>query len=164
MDSLTGALSGLQLSSYEQRFADIISFVNSVRPPPYYDTTGSVWPISDDEEIVSQQLASPFTQGGLLILLQDPRVYHPWQRGIEAVCNDCRTLSTLEIDLRKASGCNTTLRENVSVLDTHAFMPGVCWKKLTPNEQRRLESLVAEAIKAKKPDVILCMGKVSYFS
>lgn len=47
--------------------------------------------IPQDEKAVTQDIAKPYCVGGLLVLLMQPRLDHPWQDGMSAVVTDCPT-------------------------------------------------------------------------
>ncbi|KAF9882843.1 hypothetical protein FE257_004955 [Aspergillus nanangensis] len=93
--------------------------------------------IPDEEIEGTRQLAGPFTRGGLLILLIEPLAHHPWQAGIDHVIIDCH---------------------DISVLDLRPFIWSGLRNKLQEDQLVQLHDLVFEAIRAKRPDTILCMG------
>jgi len=115
--------------------------------------------VSDEEFAVSAHLAAPFSPGGLLILLKEPLRKHPWKSGVAKVVAECPTLASIKEGLKQAG--NLSLQEEVSIIDRWPFLPQPT--KAKPNKARgtkRLDQLLLNAICAKQPDVILCMGRV----
>ncbi|KAI1423510.1 hypothetical protein F5Y12DRAFT_798346 [Xylaria sp. FL1777] len=112
-----------------------------------------------DEIRVTSQLAGPATTGGILITLKQPRYNHPFDKGIDAVIHDCETFRALE-ELFKVASCDTlTLQQHVSLIDLLPFTPqrveSVSIKSLKDSfEASRM------AIYAKRPDVVLCAGRI----
>lgn len=78
--------------------------------------------IPDEEIDCTRQLAGPFTRGGLIILLIEPRAHHPWGAGIHRVILDCLTLRALEEGVRIGSNETLSLIDDVSVLDLRPFI------------------------------------------
>lgn len=114
--------------------------------------------ISPDERSVTRQLQGPFTKGGLLALLWQPRGNHPWQQGFATVIANCPGLDALnEGLLRNLSG---GLSGAVSLLDIWAFLPKYITDTMKQEELDYLAALVISAIRAKQPDCVLCMGQV----
>jgi hypothetical protein len=154
MEEITDGLSGIDLESrattfYEKAFNKIVKFAKSVR--------GSS--ISSEELEVTKTLAGPFTCGGILILLLEPRSYHPWREGTEAVIRDCKSLDILREGIQIGSKRTLSLKDDVSLLDLRPFL-AKCNYTLEDAEWNKLYDLVFLAIKAKRPDVLLCMAKV----
>ena len=116
--------------------------------------------IPDDELTVTKALAEPFTSGGLLVLLLEPRRYHPWSRGTGAVISNCPTLDSLNEGIQIGSGDTLSLY-TVSTIDLHPFLPRHDHAALECGKQEELNKIVFTAIEAKHPDVVLCMSKVS---
>ena len=117
--------------------------------------------IPQDEKTVTQEIAKPYCVGGLLVLLMQPRLDHPWQDGMSAVVADCPTLDALN---EAVSTCGFDgLGRDVSVLDLWALLPPSETMRLTKAQLQGIESRVMAAIEAKRPDCILCMGKVRKF-
>lgn len=138
--------------TFEQLFWKIVKYASELRNHR----------IPDEEIDCTRQLAGPFSRGGLLILLIEPREHHPWQAGIRRVILDCRTLRALEEGVGIGSNETLSLTNDISVLDLRPFI----WSGLRNNIQKdqlvQLHDLVFEAIRAKRPDTILCMGEVSF--
>lgn len=118
--------------------------------------------IPDEEIDCTRQLAGPFTRGGLIILLIEPRAHHPWGAGIHRVILDCLTLRALEEGVRIGSNETLSLIDDVSVLDLRPFIWSGLRNKLQEDQLVQLYDLVFEAICAKRPDTVLCMGEVSF--
>ncbi|KAG5923544.1 hypothetical protein E4U42_004930 [Claviceps africana] len=111
--------------------------------------------LSDSEKEITKQLASPFTTGGLLVLLLQPRSDHRWDEGLDDVIKCCPSLALVDEELQL---CGTDLRNDVSLVDIWACLP----KEITTSHEFKtgdsFRQLVVAAIRAKKPDCILCMG------
>lgn len=137
---------------FEELFQKIVTYASELRNHR----------ISDEEVDCTRQLAGPFSRGGLLILLIEPREHHPWQTGIHRVILDCRTLRALEEGVRIGSNETLSLIDDVSVLDLRPFVWNKLRNKLQEDQLVKLYDLVFEAICAKRPDTILCMGNVSF--
>jgi hypothetical protein len=158
MDELTSSLASIHFSpepspepqTYSAIFNTIVDFAAATR--------GS--PIPDTELDITTQLAGPFTPGGLLVLLEEPRRTHPWHRGLDGVIKDCGTLDLLETWIRHGSQGSMSLAENVAVLDSRPLLVAEDHSDLGKEGWGELYRLVRKAIEAKRPDVVLCMGKV----
>jgi hypothetical protein len=157
VDQVTNILSVLDIGTqpttrYEHAFNEIVEFVEKNRASA----------VSHDELTVTNKLAGPFTYGGILVLLQEPRDNHPWPKGIDAVVSDCNTLHALNEGLQIGSNKVLSLNDNVSLLDSRPFFTETEFDDLK-KKQDELYDLVIAAIEAKQPDVILCMGKVGRY-
>lgn len=155
MEQLVTDLSHITLDSknvgtYETIFNDIIRFAESVRKHK----------IPADERDVTKNLAMPFTTGGILVLLMEPRQYHPWHKGVNCVIADCKTLASLNQGLEVGSKEELSLTNGVSVLDLRPFLPKKQHPHLKENDWNEVYGLVFLAIEAKRPKVLLCMGDV----
>ena len=138
------------LDAYLRAFNEIVHCASRVRGKP----------IDPDELKVTKQLAGPFTNGGLLILLERPLCTHPWKGGMVMVVDECPTLAALREAL---AILGLGLEDSVSVLDVRPFLP----KKSEPSRANTLDELnelTCQAIRAKRPDVVLCMGEVKAIS
>ncbi|KAK6810554.1 hypothetical protein RU639_013756 [Aspergillus parasiticus] len=153
MEEITERFSGLSfalpaLDSFLDIFEKIVAYATELRDCR----------IPEAEIDVTRQFAGPFTCGGLLILLIEPRRRHPWHMGAHSVILDCDTLNALQEGIQIASNGALSLINHVSVLDLRPFI----WSKLKDNLEEdqlvKLYDLVIEAICAKRPDTILCMG------
>jgi hypothetical protein len=158
MDELTSSLASIHLSlepspeppTYSAIFNTIVDFAAAARRSS----------IPDAELDVTTKLAEPFTPGGLLVLLQEPRRTHPWESGINGVIEDCGTLDLLDTWIKLGSGGSMSLTRNVSVLDSRPLLVAEDHPDLGEEEWGELNGLVLEAIEAKRPKVVLCMGRV----
>ena len=155
MDRLTRFLYRLKLEegnaiTYKQAFENIVSFVKDVRE----------YGLQADELLVTETLAGPFTSGGLLVLLQEPLANHPWHEGIDRVIADCPTLDSLKEGIHICSNGRLRLKDAVSVIDLRPFFRKELQPTLSAREKEELNNLLFLAIKAKNPQVILCMGDV----
>ncbi|KAH3906104.1 hypothetical protein HBH56_208490 [Parastagonospora nodorum] len=155
IDNLTAFLEKISIDSdieteYMAAFGRILRFVKKYR----IDT------ITEHELEVTEALARPFTQGGLLILLLEPGCWHPWTQGIHNVIQNCRSLRVMDDGLKFVSEEVLSLTNDVSLLDLRPFLVKGDYTHLESKVWERLYDLVYEAIKAKKPDVLLCMGNV----
>jgi len=113
-------------------------------------------PMLPGEQYVTEQLASPFTEGGWLILLERPRRCHPWHEGGDRVIDTCPTLYALRETLELMG----TPLETVSVIDARPYIS----KELEPVDESQLaelDELTRQAIIAKNPDFVLYMGTVA---
>ncbi|KAI0505888.1 hypothetical protein F5B22DRAFT_651303 [Xylaria bambusicola] len=113
----------------------------------------------NDEINVTAELAGPTTTGGIVVILSQPRYRHPFDRGLDAVIQDCPTFRTLDELFRTASCNSLTLRDNVSLVDLLPFTPQRP-EKLPPTLIRKAFDTCRLAICAKSPDVVLCAGKI----
>ncbi|KAI0458095.1 hypothetical protein F5B21DRAFT_39540 [Xylaria acuta] len=112
-----------------------------------------------DEINVTSQLAGPATTGGILVTLQQPRWNHPFEDGVEAVIQDCDTLSALD-RLFLAASCGTlNVKEHVSLVDLLPFTPQRVDTVPSGVLQGAFEASRL-AICAKMPDVVLCAGRI----
>jgi hypothetical protein len=152
MEQITSSLGNITLesesrSTYEQVFGKLVLFAEKAR--------GDLIP--PNELAVTKTLAKPFSQGGLLILLLEPRPYHPWDRGVDAVISDCKTLGSLAEGVQIGSKGTLSLINDVSVIDLRPFLVKE-HHVLGDDKWEELYDLVFSAVKAKWPDVLLCMG------
>ncbi|PMB65601.1 hypothetical protein BM221_008962 [Beauveria bassiana] len=111
------------------------------------------------EANITLHLAGPFTPGGLLTLLWQPRDSHPWHKGIDAVIEDCDTLEFLNDATIRYYGDG--LRGNVSLFDLWFCLPPKITNVLaekSPHKLEEMEDLGMACIQAKRPTCILCMG------
>jgi hypothetical protein len=158
MDELTSSLDNIHFSpepspeppTYLAIFNTIVEFAAAARRSP----------ITAAELDITTQLAGPFTPGGLLILLQEPRPNHPWDSGFDSVIEDCETLDLLETWIGLGSEGSMSLAQNVAVLDSRPLLVAKEHLDLGEKKGSELYGLVRKAIEAKRPDVVLCMGQV----
>ena len=141
--------------AYKSDFDRVVALVNGIRPQR----------VLADEYKVTTTLAGPFRHGGLLVLLQEPLWNHPWAEGVDTVISRCATLNMLREGIWIASNGTLSLIDHVSVIDRWPLLPRARRTELertNPEKMRKLDSLVLQAIRTKKPDAILCMGKVRH--
>lgn len=155
MDEITTKVSELKLSGphihvYAQAFNDIVAFICQKFPGE----------LSAAEIDVTKSFAGPFSSGGLLVVLLEPRQRHNWREGVHVVISDCASLSALEEGLQITSNRILSISHRVSLLDLRPFICQLRNARLTDREREILYGLVVKAIDAKKPDLVLCMGKV----
>ena len=114
----------------------------------------------DSDEIkVTSQLAGPASTGGILVVLQQPRDNHPFKSGLRSVIEDCESLTALD-ELFKTASCGTlNVRESVSLVDLLPFTPEQP-SKLPSGELQDAFEAARLTICAKRPDVVLCAGKI----
>jgi hypothetical protein len=77
MDQITALVHKINIESdirgdYESAFEDIVRFVKNHRKHE----------ITEHELEVTKTLAAQFTRGGSLVLLLEPRRWHPWKLGV----------------------------------------------------------------------------------
>jgi hypothetical protein len=155
VDSVTTLFQRVKLdpnvgNEYKAAFQEIVRFVNRYRKHT----------ITEHELEVTEALAGPFTQGGLIVFLLEPRIYHPWKKGVYFVIQDYRSLRVMDEGLKFVSQGSLSLTKGVSLLDIRPLFVKKCYPDLDSEVWERLYDLVYEAIKAKKPDALLCMGDV----
>jgi hypothetical protein len=154
MDDLASSFAATSLDAqpgkYEKAFNRLVEFAEDIRGPK----------ISGNELKVTKELAGPFTSGGLLVLLLEPLRWHPWKEGVDRVISGCGTLDLVEERICIGSRGSLSLEKNVSLLDSYPLLAKEINRHLEDEERNRLRGLVADAIEAKRPDVILCMGTV----
>ncbi|OHW89421.1 hypothetical protein CSPAE12_11972 [Colletotrichum incanum] len=108
---------------------------------------------------VTAQLAGPPVQGGIVVMLQQPRNDHPFEKGLDAVINDCETLRALEDIFTVVSRGTLDFRKDIAVVDLLPYVSG------DPNniDDTRLRNAFRTStatICEKKPKVLLCAGKI----
>lgn len=144
-------ISGPDIHAYAQAFDNIVSYVHQVRTEPP----------SSAEIDVTKFYARPFTSGGLLVILLEPLYGHRWREGAHVVISDCPSLSALDEGLQVISNGTLSILRGVSLLDLRPFICQLQNSRLADHEREMLYNLVVNAIEAKKPDAVLCMGEVS---
>lgn len=152
VEQLTAGLADLELGpdsiSFKAEFEKVIREAKLIYPR-----------LSPSEIKITRMFASPFSPGGLLVLLLQPRSNHPWERGIDAVIEDCPTLDLLNEGLGICA--STTLQGNISILDFWTCLPWKVTNSLDCAQKSRFLKVILAAIEAKQPDCILCMGTVN---
>lgn len=72
---------------------------------------------SREEIQVTAQIAGPAVKGGIAVALQQPRHNHPFEKGLNAVIENCETLYAL-YDIFTAVSCGTLdIRTDITVVD-----------------------------------------------
>jgi hypothetical protein len=124
------------------------------------DTLGQQLGRSDDEIGVTLQLASPSMTGGVLVALQQPRSNHPFEKGIEGVINDCKTLAALN-ELFRVVSCGTfEIGTSVSVID---LLPYITKEQVESMDDGQLKDAFLSTVHIfgrKQPQILLCCGKI----
>ncbi|KAI7969636.1 hypothetical protein EIK77_008791 [Talaromyces pinophilus] len=121
---------------------------------------GGILGLPEDEIQVTAELAGPETTGGIAIALQQPREDHPFEDGIRAVIDDCDTLTTLE-ELFAVVSCNTLgLISDVSVIDLLLYTSKEDMEDMDHVSLSDRFRASIEVFCNKKPDVLLCAGKI----
>lgn len=113
-----------------------------------------------DEIAVTTDLIQPSTVGGILVALQQPRPDHPFKLGTENVIEDCPTLKALCEVFHAVSRGSLNLLRDISVIDLLPYTTEEDWNHMSDDEKQRIFELSQFAIGAKKPDVVLCAGKI----
>ncbi|KAF2677932.1 hypothetical protein K458DRAFT_446679 [Lentithecium fluviatile CBS 122367] len=114
---------------------------------------------SREEIQVTTQLAGPAVKGGIAIALQQPRHNHPFEKGLDAVIENCETLNAL-CDIFTKVSCETLdIRTDITVVD---LLPYVSEDVAKIGNAKLRESFRAsvQVICDKEPDVLLCAGRV----
>jgi len=112
-----------------------------------------------DEIKVTAKLAGPAVKGGIAITLQQPRHNHPFEKGIDAVIEDCESLDAL-YDIFRAVSCQTLdIRTDITIVD---LLPYVFENvaKIRDDELEESFRVSTQIICDKEPDVLLCAGKI----
>ncbi|QKX64630.1 uncharacterized protein TRUGW13939_11805 [Talaromyces rugulosus] len=113
-----------------------------------------------DEIQVTRQLAGPNTTGGIAIALQQPSDYHPFGDGVNAVVDSSPTLSALG-DLFAVVSCGTLdIISDISVIDLLPYTTEGDMEEMDAKMLRNGFQTSTEVFSDKKPDVLLCAGKI----
>lgn len=108
---------------------------------------------------VTAQLAGPAFKGGIAIALQQPRCDHPFDMGLEAVVEDCKTLRALH-DIFIAVSCGTLdIRTDITIIDLLPYVSKDV-AEIGYDELRETFRASVQLICEKEPDVLLCAGKI----
>lgn len=112
------------------------------------------------ELLVTEELAKPLTQGGIVVALLWPSDYHPFSSGVDAVVEESPTLRGLR-DVFALIGLD--LVQHITVLDSLPFMRETDQYSLFRDDEEYTRVLnehheaFLDAVVAKRPDVVLCM-------
>ncbi|KAJ5888817.1 hypothetical protein N7495_008858 [Penicillium taxi] len=113
----------------------------------------------NDEIQVTTQLASPAVKGGIAVVLKQPRDNHPFEKGLNAVIQDCNTLSALD-DIFSAVSCKSlNIRTDITIVDLLPYI----YDYVEKMEERQLKDSLSESMQIiinKEPSVLLCAGKI----
>jgi hypothetical protein len=113
-------------------------------------------PIADDERKFNELLASPETKGGVAVMLYQPGRFEPYHLGPTVTFKSCATYVALD-DAIRAVTCGSLDFWQVTIVDSLPY--------IRPNDKISLELRTAwrenvfKVIRAKAPDVVLCMWK-----
>ncbi|PVH94444.1 hypothetical protein DM02DRAFT_661061 [Periconia macrospinosa] len=110
--------------------------------------------VPKDELLVTRQLASPASIGGLVVVLLKPPNSLPYHYGLDLTVQSCPTLAALDEGFRVVT-CGSLSLEDITTVDSLPFIRPK--DKLPPGFKRNRYLQVFEILKAKRPDVILCM-------
>lgn len=116
--------------------------------------------VKDDEIRVTSQLAGPALTGGIAVVLQQPRLNHPFENGVESVIEDCETFTTLR-ELFATASCHTLdILPDISIIDLLPYIPQRDMKKIDDEEMRDAFWRTLELFLTKKPAVVFCAGQL----
>ncbi|KAL6835697.1 hypothetical protein J3E69DRAFT_352215 [Trichoderma sp. SZMC 28015] len=112
------------------------------------------------ELLVTEELAKPLTQGGIVVALLWPSDYHPFSSGVDVVVEESPTLRALR-DVFALIGLD--LVQDITVLDSLPFLRETDRFSLFGNYEEYKRTVnehheaFLDAVAAKRPDVVLCM-------
>lgn len=125
----------------------------------FLQTRGRELGRSKDEIKVTVEMAGPASPGGIAVILQQPRD-HPFERGTEAVIEDCETLAALR-DIFAAVSCGTlNLRRDISVVDLLPYITEAEMNRMSDASIKNAFQATVQALCIKEPDVTLCAGRI----
>lgn len=110
---------------------------------------------------VTATLAGPVSTRGIAVILQQPRDYHPFEKGVTAVIRDCKTLSALEELFDTASLGTLRMKDNISILDLLPYTPASRMEGMSAQEWETASSRCTQIVYGKNPAVILCTGRIN---
>jgi len=113
------------------------------------------------EVLVTEQLAQPRRQGGILVALARPANNHPFSEGVDVVVEKCPTLRALrDIFLLM----ELDLVTQITVLDSLPLLPLEDREQMLKENRKAYvpmreehHAVFLEAVVAKHPEVVLCM-------
>ncbi|GKT55869.1 hypothetical protein ColTof4_11716 [Colletotrichum tofieldiae] len=108
---------------------------------------------------VTAQLTGPPVKGGIVVMLQQPRSNHPFEKGLDAVINDCESLRALEDIFTVVSRGTLNFRRDVAVVDLLPYVSG----DPSDIDDTRLKNAFRTSTATvcdKRPDVLLCAGRI----
>lgn len=113
--------------------------------------------VPKEEIAVMKQLARPESTGGIAIALSQPAHSHPYDLGAAVVIQSSPTFAALSEVLDAVSRDTLSLLDDVTVIDRQSFVRPK--DRIPPEIQKVWRDGSFHAIRAKKPDVVLCMGQ-----
>ena len=122
------------------------------------EARGGLLKRSREEIQVTAQLAGLAVKGGIAVALQQPRHNHPFEKGLDAVIENCETFFAFN-DVFTAVSCGTlNIRTDITVVDLLSYVS----EEVTKIDDAKLrESFCAsvQAICGKEPDVSALRGQ-----
>ncbi|KAJ4865564.1 hypothetical protein T069G_02094 [Trichoderma breve] len=118
------------------------------------------WLDPSHELLVTEELAKPLTQGGIVVALLRPADYHPFSKGVDVVVEKSPTLRALR-DVFALVGLD--LVQHITVLDSLPFLRKADRSTRFEDDEKYTRALnehhaaFLDAVVAKRPDVVLCM-------
>ncbi|QYS92770.1 hypothetical protein H0G86_000168 [Trichoderma simmonsii] len=118
------------------------------------------WLDPSHELLVTEELAKPLTQGGIVVALLRPANYHPFSKGVDVVVEESPTLRALR-DVFALVGLD--LVQHITVLDSLPFLRRADRSTRFEDDEEYTRALnehhaaFLDAVVAKRPDVVLCM-------
>lgn len=109
---------------------------------------------------VTTGLAGPSSTGGIAVSLQQPREYHPFEEGVDAVIADCDTLAALREVFTVVSCGTLRFEQDISTIDLLPYTSEDQADQMTDEEKAHVFRGCVQAFCSKEPDVILCAGKI----
>ncbi|KAK1972510.1 hypothetical protein LY78DRAFT_650505 [Colletotrichum sublineola] len=109
---------------------------------------------------VTAQLAGPPVKGGIVVMLQQPRNNHPFGQGLGAVIDDCETFRALEDIFTVVSRGTLDFRKDIAVVDLLPFVAGDP-RDIDDARLRKAFRTSTATVCDKRPDVLLCAGKIT---
>ena len=111
-------------------------------------------PVPISEIGVTQELALPGSVGGILVILLQPANAQRFDIGIDVVIQECGIFAALDEAFRAVSRISLSIHD-IAIIDSLPFIRPKVEICLQIRVNSRIQ--VFKLIKAKKPDVILCM-------
>ncbi|KAL0929716.1 uncharacterized protein CTRU02_215358 [Colletotrichum truncatum] len=123
------------------------------------EKAGQLLKLPRPEIQVTAEMAGPSVKGGIAVMLQQPRHNHPFEKGLDAVIDDCETFRALEDIFNVVSCGSLDFRKDISVIDLLPYVSG----EISEVDDAALQNAFrtsASVICDKEPDVLLCAGKI----
>ena len=115
-----------------------------------------------DEILVTGELAGPAQTGGIAVALQQPREAQPFEMGTEAVINNCNTFLALKEIFPVISCGSLHIIKDISIIDLLPFVTEAEVSFMDEEKLRTALQISQQTFCAKKPDVVLCAGKLPW--